>query len=99
MPPQIVPFSFGDKASNPGDSQAIQCMVTKGDPPIDITWHLNNMTLGNNENQITILKVSSRLSSLSIEDIRYEHRGGFKCIASNRAGTVEYTTELKVNGT
>lgn len=99
VPPQIVPFTFGDDASNPGDSQAVQCMVTKGDTPIEIRWLLNGQPLVNNENKITILKVSPRLSSLSIESLKDNHRGVFKCIASNKAGQSDYAAELHVNGT
>lgn len=94
-----MPFTFGEEPSNTGDSIGVQCMVTKGDSPIDITWLLNNRTLVHNENQVTILKVSPRLSSLSIESLSHKHRGIFKCIAANRAGLAEFSTELKVNGT
>ena len=73
-------------------------MAMKGDLPIEISWWLNDKPISENSG-ITVMKVSPRLSSLSIESMSYEHRGDFKCVARNKAGQAEYTTELKVNGT
>lgn len=75
------------------------CLLTKGDIPIDIKWSINNRPVINNENGLTVVKMSARLSSLSIESISSKHRGVFKCIATNAAGSSEYSTELMVNGT
>lgn len=98
VPPQIMPFDFGDEPTNYGESTAVQCMITKGDLPLTINWSLNNQLIYNTNNGITINKMSSRLSSLSIESINDRHRGIFKCIASNSAGVDELSAELKVNG-
>lgn len=98
VPPQLVPFTFGDEASNSGDSQAIQCMAMKGDLPIEISWWLNEKPI-EVASGISISKVSPRLSSLSIDSISDKHRGDFKCVARNKGGHAEYATELKVNGT
>lgn len=96
--PLIIPFTFGDEPANPGDSNAINCMITKGDLPLDIKWSLNGQLIVSGENGITIVKMSPRLSSLSLESINDRHRGTFKCIAKNAAGTSEFSTELQVNG-
>lgn len=73
-------------------------MAMKGDLPIEITWLLNGQPILD-ASEITVMKVSPRLSSLSIDNISYKHRGDFKCVAKNKGGHAEYTTELKVNGT
>lgn len=95
-----MPFTFGgdSEASNPGDTQAIQCITTKGDVPITFEWLLNGRRIANNENKISITKVSPRISTLIIESISRSHHGEFKCIASNAAGQSEQSTELFVNG-
>lgn len=98
MIPHIIPFTFGDEPANQGDSNAINCMITKGDLPLDIKWSLNGQLVINGENGITIVRMSPRLSSLSIDSINGKHRGLFKCMASNVAGTTDHITELKVNG-
>lgn len=96
--PQIVPFEFGNEATNPGDSIGIQCMANKGDLPMEIRWVLNTSPLISGENGITILKLNQRTSSLNINSVEGMHRGMFKCLATNKAGTAEYFAELQVNG-
>lgn len=96
--PLILPFSFGDEPANSGDSNAIQCMVTKGDLPLTFKWSLNGHLVRSGDNGIIISKISPRLSTLSIESMNSYHRGNFMCIAENVAGESNFTTELRVNG-
>lgn len=93
-----MPFTFGDEALNVGESTAVNCMITKGDLPINITWTLNGNRLASGTGGITITRMSARLSALTIESIDAEHRGIFKCIAKNAAGSAELESELKANG-
>ncbi|XP_036333523.1 Down syndrome cell adhesion molecule-like protein Dscam2 isoform X31 [Rhagoletis pomonella] len=97
VPPQIMPFSFGDEATNSGDSLGVQCSVTKGDLPINITWTLNNQTLKSGDYDIIIGRMSTKSSTLNIDYIAAEHRGIYACIATNRAGESSYQAELQVN--
>lgn len=98
VPPQVMPFIFGDEPSNYGDSTAVQCMVFKGDTPLQLHWTLNGQPITNENVGIRIIKMSPKLSSLSIDSINGHHRGLFKCIASNAAGSAEQSAELVVNG-
>lgn len=93
-----MPFYFGDDSFNPGDSTAVNCMVTKGDLPLTIRWSFNSELIQSGYTDINIAKLSARLSSLSIDSISGRHRGSFKCIASNSAGSDEFVSDLKVNG-
>lgn len=99
VPPQIMHFQFGDDSFNPGDSTAVNCMISKGDTPLTVKWTLNGQPVVNGENGVQVVKMSARLSSLSIESLSDRHRGMFRCIASNVAGEVSYSSELKINGT
>lgn len=100
VPPQILPFSFGEDSLNPGDSTAVNCMITKGDiQNLNIKWTLNGQPIVNGENGLQVVKMSSRLSSLSIESLSDRHRGIFRCIVSNDAGETNSLSELKINGT
>lgn len=96
VPPQILPFTFGDETFNTGDSIGIQCMANKGDLPIEIRWIVFPFVHG--EKEVTIVKLNPRTSSLSIISLEAIHRGTYKCIASNKAGRAEYSAELRVNG-
>lgn len=89
-----MPFVFGDEATNTGETVGIQCIVNKGDLPVEIRWILNSSPIISGENGITILKLNQRTSSLNINNVEGMHRGLFKCLVSNQAGTTEYSTEL-----
>ncbi|XP_070066218.1 cell adhesion molecule Dscam1 isoform X15 [Drosophila virilis] len=97
VPPSIAPFSFGDDPVNTGENAGVQCMVQKGDVPITIKWTLNSRPIINGEEGITILKLSPKTSVLNIAAVEQYHRGIFKCIAENVAGSSYTTSELKVN--
>lgn len=93
-----MPFDFGDEPINTGETVGIQCIVNKGDLPIDIRWILNSSPVQSGQDGITIMKMNQRTSSLNINNADGIHRGLFKCLVSNAAGTVEHSAELRVNG-
>lgn len=93
-----MPFNFGDETLNYGESVGVQCMVNKGDLPVDIRWTVNASPIVSGENSFTIMKMNSRTSSLNIEYLDAIHRGMYKCVASNRAGTSDQSAALEVNG-
>lgn len=97
--PQIMPFQFGEESFNTGDSTGVSCLIVKGDLPINIKWTLNGNPLISGEIGITIAKLSAKSSILNIASVEKDHRGIFKCIAENKAGSNEYSSELSVNGT
>jgi hypothetical protein len=94
--PQIFPFSFGEESANAGDVIAVQCTVTKGNSPIVISWLFNNTKIKPIDG-ILILKIGSRISSLSIDSVRSEHSGIYTCVARNAAGLSNHTSHLQVN--
>lgn len=96
--PQILPFDFGEESINSGDMTSISCSISKGDLPLNISWHFNDQLL-KNQNGIAITKVNKRLSALSIESVQAEHAGRYTCTARNDAGTDSYSAYLNVNGT
>lgn len=98
MAPVIVPFTFGEDAAYPGDSNAVNCMVMKGDLPLDIYWTFNGQPLRHSELGVSILRMKPRLSSLSIDSLDSTHRGTFTCVAINAAGLTNSTADLVING-
>ncbi|XP_041784510.1 Down syndrome cell adhesion molecule-like protein Dscam2 isoform X50 [Anopheles merus] len=97
VPPSITPFFFGEEPLNSGESTAVNCMVFKGDAPLEIRWYMNGNQLPTNENGVIIGRVSERLSSLSIDPIGYFNRGTYECRVKNRAGEAFYSAELVIN--
>ncbi|XP_068899409.1 cell adhesion molecule Dscam1 isoform X6 [Tenebrio molitor] len=94
--PQILPFSFGEDTMNTGDSTSLTCTISKGDLPVQISWSHNNKTLTNDGN-IAILKMSKKISTLSIDSAQAEHVGEYTCTAQNSAGSTSYSAFLNVN--
>lgn len=64
--------------------------------PIGLTFYHNEIPVID-DNGITITK-SAKIAMLSIESLRAEHRGNYTCKASNRAGQVQFSAELNING-
>lgn len=96
--PQIAPFDFGDDPINAGDMTSLQCTVNKGDFPISITWTHNGIPV-DPKGDITILRMSKRIETLSIESVQANHVGEYTCVAKNKAGIATYSAMLNVNGT
>lgn len=98
MFPRIVPFEFDDGPANSGQDISISCMIPEGDLPLEINWYINSESVEKFVG-ITTARVGKRNMVLNIESVRADHSGNFTCIAKNKAGSVAYTTELKVFGT
>lgn len=96
--PQIVPFNFGDDEINAMDMVSASCTVNKGDFPINIYWTRNGHKIFSNDG-ISISRTNQRISILSIESVRDRHVGNYSCVAENKAGLVELSAYLWVNGT
>lgn len=94
--PHILPFTFGEEIPNQGDTVSVSCVASKGDVPIGLTFYHNEKPVID-DNGITITK-SAKIAMLSIESLRAEHRGNYTCKASNRAGQVQFSAELNING-
>ncbi|KRF98042.1 uncharacterized protein Dwil_GK22019, isoform D [Drosophila willistoni] len=97
VPPQVLPFSFGEAAADVGDIASANCVVPKGDLPLEIRWSLNLAPIVNGENGFSLVRLNKRTSLLNIDSLGAFHRGVYKCIATNEAGTSEYVAELQVN--
>lgn len=97
MPPKIQPFSFGDEAMNYDETASVTCIVSGGDLPINFIWLLNRVPIEPNQGIVTE-KRGKRISALTIESLKGNHNGNYSCLAENPARTVEYTSELVVNG-
>ena len=96
-PPEIVAFSFGRQEVNEGDFAQVTCSVNRGDEPLKITWSLKGDVVSS-EPSLTTTMIGTRTSILIINSVGYRHSGVYTCRASNKAGSVSYSTELKVNG-
>lgn len=97
VPPQIVPFDFGESAVYSGDMASVLCTVHKGDFPIEIFWTLNGRDLAQIPG-VNVLRTNKRISQLSIDSVDAAHAGEYTCKAVNQAGIAEHAAYLRVNG-
>lgn len=96
VPPQILPFDFGEESVNSGESASVQCLVHKGDLPVEISWyHKNHPLVGGGG--IIIMK-NRKVNSLTIDPVSSEDAGEYSCVAENRAGSTSHSAVLNVNG-
>ncbi|XP_058830700.1 cell adhesion molecule Dscam2 isoform X46 [Topomyia yanbarensis] len=95
VPPILLPFEFGEEPADMASTTMVSCAVAKGDTPVEINWMFNGTTIHTNDG-ILITKSGHKISMLSIESVQPRHAGNYTCVARNRAGFVEHTSELKV---
>lgn len=99
VPPQLLPFEFGDEPANAGDMASLTCAVSKGDQPLNITWVLNGQVIPKNNNMgIVLTVINKKTSILNIDSVSGIHRGTYLCVATNMAGSVNHSAVLEVNG-
>ena len=102
--PQIVPFNFGDDEVNFDETVSAVCTVNKGDLPLFIWWTLSDSFESQSEYNIStndgvfISKTGNKVSMLNIEAVKARHRGNYTCYAKNRAGIVQHSAYLAING-
>ena len=96
-PPRIIPFSFGSDVVDSGSFAQLTCVVSHGDMPITITWSLKGQEL-NSGPSITTNMLGQRASILVISSVDYSHVGEYTCRATNPAGSVTHSANLRVNG-
>lgn len=94
--PHIHPFAFEEEA-NSGDSVQLTCHASKGDLPLTIRWMHNARPIFSHLGILTN-KIGDRISLLTIPSVKGDNSGDFTCIAENKAGHVNYTARLYVNG-
>lgn len=90
-------FEFGDEPANFGDSVTVQCTISKGDLPVDITWLFNDYAI-NEYHGVTSSKIGKKVNVLTIDSVNGNNAGNYTCRARNKAQMVEYTAALIVNG-
>jgi len=95
-PPEIVPFTFGDKPRSEGQSATVTCSVD-GDKPVGVRWMLNDKEIDGNMN-VTVIPLGDAGSIISIPRVTAQHVGWYTCIAKNLAGVTQHSAQLSVTG-
>lgn len=81
-----------------GGSVHLDCHVSKGDVPLNITWSFRGQPVTRRMG-IKTTPLSERVSVLDIPNAMGANSGNYTCTATNRAGTTAHTAVLDVIGT
>ncbi|XP_018091491.1 muscle M-line assembly protein unc-89-like [Xenopus laevis] len=77
-----------------GDCAFLECVIS-GDPDTLISWNYNNSELKKSD-KFNIQETNGTYK-LYIKDVSILDSGHYKCVATNKAGTIESESELIVN--
>lgn len=97
VPPQIMPFEFGEEPVNAQEMVLVTCTVTKGDLPLKIQWYFNGKFIKSGQIGVNLAN-TKRTSQLSIESVTHQNQGNYSCVVNNDAGNTNHTAQLYVNG-
>ena len=100
MLPHIIPLTL-DEEVNVGDSVQLNCHVSKGDRPLNISWSFKGAPLEGSSGSggaLEVVRMGDRSSILTITSAGAEHSGSYTCTASNRAGSASLQAPVHVNG-
>ncbi|XP_046406414.1 Down syndrome cell adhesion molecule-like protein Dscam2 [Ischnura elegans] len=111
VPPRIAPFTFQTDL-HLGDRAGVQCIINKGDLPLDIQWHKDGVPVDAAASAasspsaapaapalppLSVRRLSDFVSLLTIDSLRPEHAGNYSCLASNDAAQASHSSMLLVN--
>jgi len=83
VPPAISKFSFGEDPLNSGDMASLQCMITKGDTPVKISWEFHGAdATRRTQTGVKTMNMGDKISWLTIESVTSEH-SGFYTVSKN----------------
>lgn len=85
------------------ESVTALCSITKGDMPMSIFWQFKEDGVSDGYNLTTndgvlITRTTPKVSMLAIDAVKARHRGNYTCFASNKAGVVQSSAYLAING-
>ena len=95
-PPRLNPLEFIEPLVHEGSYAQANCILRKGDRPIQFTWLYNGKIINTNED--IQIDLTGRSSILTIDPVKFRHQGAYTCVATNMAGQDEYSSDLAVNG-
>lgn len=96
VPPKLTPLPVLSDPLFIDDFYQLYCSVLQGDPPFRIQWLFRNQPLTDRPN----IKIDStkRSSTLVFDAISGDNMGEYICVASNKAGFANSSTEIIVKG-
>ncbi|XP_047472711.1 Down syndrome cell adhesion molecule-like protein Dscam2 isoform X10 [Penaeus chinensis] len=92
--PEILPFAFPDEVAS-GTPLQITCLVLVGDEPITLQWFKDNQLM-HSDHETIISHLTPKVSSILLPSVASHSAGLYTCRASNMVGSVQVSSQLKV---
>lgn len=83
---------------NAGGFALVQCAVTTGDLPLELSWQYPGDHEVTQRPKVTITRMGDRAAMLVIDVLTADHAGNYTCVAANSAARSSFTAELHING-
>lgn len=100
--PKITPFQIYPTLRL-GERLTLTCAVTKGDPPLTISWTFNDQPVvsggGGGSSYATALQITAFTSILTVDSLQSSHGGNYSCVVANAAGRASQSQLVDVQGT
>uniref|UniRef100_T1JD50 Down syndrome cell adhesion molecule n=1 Tax=Strigamia maritima TaxID=126957 RepID=T1JD50_STRMM len=97
--PELVGV-FDDNTLESGTDVSLACVATGSPAPV-ITWFVDDVSLQTSERIRVVGRADtdgSIVSVLNVTETRWEDGGTYRCLANNKAGTVEHIARLNIYG-
>ena len=88
--------STSPDALSPGDSITLNCTVSQGYPPPNITWEHDDVDLKAGGNVMIVGTTSTSVSLLTLNPLKPGDEGQYTCIGRNSAGSDMKDVEINV---
>lgn len=93
--------TFTDTIVKQNSRFSLRCVVSSN-PPVQVTWRLDDEDLPVNQRRYDLLTFSGQggnvISELNVSDARVEDGGIYSCIATNRVGNITNSARINVWG-
>jgi cell adhesion molecule, putative (fragment) len=81
-----------------GMRATVICSILSGDSPLSLVWYKGHQLAKTVHPEIEILSFGEFTSTFQIKNVKRSHSGNYTCTASTDKVSVNYTTEMIVQG-
>lgn len=97
-PPRLNKGGLFNVSVVEGTFQAFLCSINTGTVPVTFTYLLNGKPIAEEPPNVKIDNVNSKVSMLTLQQIRKSDAGVYSCVVKNHFGSDSATWTLTVNG-
>ena len=97
-PPRLNKGALSNVSAIEGTFQVFTCSINSGTVPVKFTYLLNGNPIAEDSSGVKIDNVNSKVSMLTLQQIRRSDGGVYSCLVNNSFGSDSAIWSLTVNG-